>query len=163
MRVYVVRKWSLRGRSRFVCWNITRVSLCRSKADQKLNPVTEDSLPIEWSRRQSTKMRKKWVSWHVVTHKFRSSRIWIFDIAHTKGLFLHLPQLRISLTVTWMLITYWSSKVSEQYGQLTHYSLQPRYSLPSPLRSARFKRVSGSTSPWAKEKKNDFTTQVQHI
>ena len=25
MRVYVVRKWSLRGRSRFVCWNITRV------------------------------------------------------------------------------------------------------------------------------------------
>jgi len=27
MRVYVVRKWSLRGRSRFVCWNITRVSL----------------------------------------------------------------------------------------------------------------------------------------
>jgi hypothetical protein len=27
MRVYVVRKWPLRGRSRFVCWNITRVSL----------------------------------------------------------------------------------------------------------------------------------------
>jgi len=27
MRVYVVRKWSLRGRSRFVGWNITRVSL----------------------------------------------------------------------------------------------------------------------------------------
>jgi len=27
MRVYVVSKWSLRGRSRFVCWNITRVSL----------------------------------------------------------------------------------------------------------------------------------------
>jgi hypothetical protein len=27
MRVYVVRKWSLRGRSRFVCWNITRVNL----------------------------------------------------------------------------------------------------------------------------------------
>jgi hypothetical protein len=27
MRVYVVRKWTLRGRSRFVCWNITRVSL----------------------------------------------------------------------------------------------------------------------------------------
>jgi len=25
MRVYVVRKWPLRGRSRFVCWNITRV------------------------------------------------------------------------------------------------------------------------------------------
>ena len=23
--MYVVRKWSLRGRSRFVCWNITRV------------------------------------------------------------------------------------------------------------------------------------------
>ena len=27
MRVYVTRKWPLRGRSRFVCWNITRVSL----------------------------------------------------------------------------------------------------------------------------------------
>ena len=27
MRVYVVRKWPLRGRSRFVCWNITRVNL----------------------------------------------------------------------------------------------------------------------------------------
>jgi hypothetical protein len=27
MRVYVVRKWPLRGRSRFVCWNITWVSL----------------------------------------------------------------------------------------------------------------------------------------
>ena len=27
MRVYVVRKWPLRGRSRFVCQNITRVSL----------------------------------------------------------------------------------------------------------------------------------------
>jgi len=27
MRVYVVRKWPLRGRSLFVCWNITRVSL----------------------------------------------------------------------------------------------------------------------------------------
>ena len=27
MRVYVVRKWSLQGRSRFVCWNTTRVSL----------------------------------------------------------------------------------------------------------------------------------------
>jgi len=27
MRTYVVRKWPLRGRSRFVCWNITRVSL----------------------------------------------------------------------------------------------------------------------------------------
>ena len=27
MRVYVVRKWPLRGRSRFVCWNIKRVSL----------------------------------------------------------------------------------------------------------------------------------------
>jgi hypothetical protein len=27
MRVYVVRKWPLRGRSHFVCWNITRVSL----------------------------------------------------------------------------------------------------------------------------------------
>ena len=26
MRVYVVRKWPLRGRSRFVCWNITRVN-----------------------------------------------------------------------------------------------------------------------------------------
>jgi len=26
MRVYVVSKWPLRGRSRFVCWNITRVS-----------------------------------------------------------------------------------------------------------------------------------------
>ena len=25
MRVYVVRKWPFRGRSRFVCWNITRV------------------------------------------------------------------------------------------------------------------------------------------
>jgi hypothetical protein len=25
MRVYVVRKWPLRGRSHFVCWNITRV------------------------------------------------------------------------------------------------------------------------------------------
>ena len=24
MRVYVVRKWPLRGRNRFVCWNITR-------------------------------------------------------------------------------------------------------------------------------------------
>jgi len=24
MRVYVARKWPLRGRSRFVCWNITR-------------------------------------------------------------------------------------------------------------------------------------------
>ena len=27
MRAYVVRKWPLRGRSLFVCWNITRVSL----------------------------------------------------------------------------------------------------------------------------------------
>jgi hypothetical protein len=27
MRVYVVRKWQLRERSRFVCWIITRVSL----------------------------------------------------------------------------------------------------------------------------------------
>jgi len=27
MRVYVVRKWPLRGRSYFVCWNIIRVSL----------------------------------------------------------------------------------------------------------------------------------------
>jgi len=27
MRVYVVRKWPLRGISRFVCWNITEVSL----------------------------------------------------------------------------------------------------------------------------------------
>jgi hypothetical protein len=27
MQVCVVRKWPLRGRSRFVCWNITRVSL----------------------------------------------------------------------------------------------------------------------------------------
>jgi len=27
MRVYVVKKWPLRGRSRFVCWNITRVIL----------------------------------------------------------------------------------------------------------------------------------------
>jgi hypothetical protein len=27
MRVYVTRKWPLRGRSRFVCWNITRQSL----------------------------------------------------------------------------------------------------------------------------------------
>ena len=27
MRVYVVRKWLLRGRSRFVCWNITQVNL----------------------------------------------------------------------------------------------------------------------------------------
>ena len=26
MGVYVVRKWPLRGRSRFICWNITRVS-----------------------------------------------------------------------------------------------------------------------------------------
>ena len=25
--MYVVRKWPLRGRSRFVCWNITRLSL----------------------------------------------------------------------------------------------------------------------------------------
>ena len=24
--MYVVRKWPLRGRSRFVCWNITQVS-----------------------------------------------------------------------------------------------------------------------------------------
>jgi len=27
MRVYVVRKWPLQGRRRFVCWNIRRVSL----------------------------------------------------------------------------------------------------------------------------------------
>jgi len=27
MRVYVVKKWPLRGRSRFVCWNVTRVNL----------------------------------------------------------------------------------------------------------------------------------------
>ena len=27
MRVDIVRKWPLRGRSRFVCWNITRVGL----------------------------------------------------------------------------------------------------------------------------------------
>ena len=27
MRVNVVRKWPLRGKSRFVCWNITRVIL----------------------------------------------------------------------------------------------------------------------------------------
>jgi len=27
MQVYVVRTWPLRGISRFVCWNITRVNL----------------------------------------------------------------------------------------------------------------------------------------
>jgi hypothetical protein len=27
MRRYVVRKWPLRGRNHFVCWNITRVNL----------------------------------------------------------------------------------------------------------------------------------------
>jgi hypothetical protein len=27
MRVYLVRKWLLRGKSRFVCWNTTRVIL----------------------------------------------------------------------------------------------------------------------------------------
>jgi hypothetical protein len=27
MRVYVVRKWPLRGRSRVMCWNITRVNV----------------------------------------------------------------------------------------------------------------------------------------
>jgi len=27
MRVYVLRKWPLRGINRFVCWNITRISL----------------------------------------------------------------------------------------------------------------------------------------
>ena len=27
MRAYVVRTWPLRGRSHFVCWSITRVSL----------------------------------------------------------------------------------------------------------------------------------------
>jgi len=42
MRVYVVRKWPLRGRSRFVCWNITRVSLwfCATCISCKVRKVT---------------------------------------------------------------------------------------------------------------------------
>jgi len=42
MRIYVVRKWPLRGRSRFVCWNITRVSLwllCNVHFVQSIRPT----------------------------------------------------------------------------------------------------------------------------
>ena len=43
MRVYVVRKWPLRGRS-FVCWNITRVSLwllCNVNFVQSIRPTID--------------------------------------------------------------------------------------------------------------------------
>ena len=42
MRVYVVRKWPLRGRSGFVCWNMTRVSLwllCNVHFVQSIRPT----------------------------------------------------------------------------------------------------------------------------
>jgi len=42
MRVYVVRKWPLRGRSHFVCWNITRVNLwllCNVHFVQSIRPT----------------------------------------------------------------------------------------------------------------------------
>ena len=42
MRVYVVRKWPLLGGSRFVCWNITRVSLwllCNVHFVQSIRPT----------------------------------------------------------------------------------------------------------------------------
>jgi len=42
MRVYVVRKWPLRGRSPFVCWNITRISLwllCNVHFVQSIRPT----------------------------------------------------------------------------------------------------------------------------
>ena len=42
MRVYVVRKWPLWGRSRFVCWNITRVNLwllCNVHFVQSIRPT----------------------------------------------------------------------------------------------------------------------------
>ena len=45
MRVYVVRKWPLRGRSRFVYWNITRVSmwlLCKDKDWILFSPLPRD-------------------------------------------------------------------------------------------------------------------------
>jgi len=105
---------------------------------------------------------EKWVSWHV-THRLRSIRIWILDIAHTTSLFLHAPQPLMSLAVTWRSRHQWPSNVSEQFGQLTIASLQLRYSLPSPLRSARIIRVSEATSPWAKENKSDLSTHVQHF
>ena len=42
MRVYVVRKWPLPGRSRLVCWNIARVSLwllCNVHFVQSIRPT----------------------------------------------------------------------------------------------------------------------------
>ena len=42
MRVYVVTKWPLRGRSCFVCWNITRVNLwllCNVHFVQSIRPT----------------------------------------------------------------------------------------------------------------------------
>jgi len=42
MRVYVVRKWPLPGRSRFVCWNITRVNLwllCNVHFVRSIRPI----------------------------------------------------------------------------------------------------------------------------
>jgi len=39
---FVVRKWVLRGRSRFVCWNITRVGLwllCNVHFVQSIRPT----------------------------------------------------------------------------------------------------------------------------
>jgi hypothetical protein len=51
MRVYVVRKWPLRDRSRFVCWNTTRVSLwllCNLHCMQSANWVCVQA-EIKWS------------------------------------------------------------------------------------------------------------------
>jgi hypothetical protein len=48
MRVYVVRKWPLQGRSHFVCWNITRVSLCKQKSSG-CPLTTEDDVEQVWA------------------------------------------------------------------------------------------------------------------
>ena len=46
--MYVVRKWPLRGRSRFACWNIKRVSLvtvqCAFRAKYSNDPSTDKTI-----------------------------------------------------------------------------------------------------------------------
>jgi len=46
MRVYVVRRWPLRGRSRCVCWNMTGVNLrlCAFRAMYAKDPPTDKNI-----------------------------------------------------------------------------------------------------------------------
>jgi hypothetical protein len=80
MGVYVVRKWPLRGRSRFVCWNITRVSLwllCNvmSRTDIRPTIATWPSWPKGTDHCNSEKYRcthvgasvaRTWISYRCV-------------------------------------------------------------------------------------------------